>query len=372
MNAFLYSQDTTPIPEFSRISSFDSPVTVTEQAFPGGGRLMMWGELSGDVNLSRNGDRSFLLLFGHISEVYQGPAMTNPPRAASFLRECLEGDASGSAVQRLLNRLHGSFSILFRDFSQGLFLCMTDRMASRPIWKVRAKEGWMISSHATAIACTTGAAIDPGGLGALLLYGGPVAPGQSLYGGIEAVLPGRILDLTEAAAPTESTWFQFRHQPDESLALAEWVEIAAQRLVRSASRIVAECARPVVFFSGGVDSRLTAAALKAAGGNPLLVTLGETRNLEVQISERAARAMALQHIVILRDKHWYFGRCLGSSRRPREFLSGLTAISQTPFALLARNFGVECFYWEIFAKRSARCSAGWSGAPCGLGRQQNS
>jgi hypothetical protein len=61
----------------------------------------------------------------------------------------------------------------------------------------------------------------------------------------------------------------------------------------------------VILFSGGVDSRLTAAAFKAAGANPLLLTLGDAKNLEARVAEQAAKAMGLDHVIILRDPEWY-------------------------------------------------------------------
>jgi hypothetical protein len=89
------------------------------------------------------------------------------------------------------------------------------------------------------------------------------------------------------------------------LSLTDWVDLAAERLVSAASRIVRRREKLAVFFSGGTDSRLAAAALKAAGGEPLLVTLADGENMEVKVARLAAKALDLPHRVVLRDEHWY-------------------------------------------------------------------
>jgi hypothetical protein len=179
-------------------------------------------------------------------------------------------------------------------------------MASRPLWIFWTDDSWVISSHANAIAFSFPSVdMDLGALGAFLLYGGPVEPRKSLFKGIRAMPPGCLVRLDSAGQTEKTRWYRFRHEPDLSLSRSAWVELAAERLVRAAARIVKQCARPAVFFSGGVDSRLTAVALKAAGAKPLLITLGDARNLEVRVSAHAAKVMGLEHVVLLRDRHWY-------------------------------------------------------------------
>jgi hypothetical protein len=247
-----------------------------------------------------------LVLCGYISEISKGPAVLEQEAAAGFLRERLEESTSPQALKALLSRLHGSFSVFFRDFQKGASLCLTDRMASRPIWRRWSGEGWIVSTHPLAItALTPFAQVDPGALGALLLYGGPIHPLKSLFAEVEAVPPGSIVELQPDGSAKRSIWYRFRHEADTGYSMADLVELAAERMVQSASRIARQCDRPVLFLSGGVDSRLTAAALKAAGAKPLLVTLGDARNLEVKVSQQAAEALGLEHRVILRDKHWY-------------------------------------------------------------------
>ena len=308
MNGFIYSESggQTSRLDLKKGVPFDAQMVAEEKSFVGGDMLLAWGNPAADVCYFLGENNLLLVLCGYVSEVRDGPIFEDQKQAASFLFRSIEVDSSASALATLLDRVHGSFSFFYRDSRRGVSLCATDRVASRPLWKMWNGTGWIISSHANAIAfAVPSVKVDFGALGAFMLYGGPVEPRKSLYAGVEAILPGSVVKLCKNAGVEESRWYRFRHQADEHLSLSAWIDLAAERLVCSASRIARQSERPAVFFSGGVDSRLTAAALKAAGANPLLVTLGDSRNLEVGVSERAAKAMSLQHVVILRDKHWY-------------------------------------------------------------------
>jgi hypothetical protein len=308
MNGFIYFEagGEQPGADLKNMVALDSAMSFHEESFDAGDSLLAWGNPSGDIHFHRKGSESFLVLSGYISEFKNGPALANQQQAAKILLEALEADCSSAALASLLPRLHGSFGIYYRDFKKGVSLCLADRMASRPIFRFWDGKRWIISSHANVIAFVVSSIkFDPGSLGAFMLYAGPIESRKSLYSGVEACAPGSIARLTRTGTIEESQWYRFSHRPDNRKSLSGWIDLAAERLTRSASRIAKQCERPVVFFSGGVDSRLAAAALKAAGARPLLVTMGDANNIEVRVARQAAQALDLEHIVVLRDKHWY-------------------------------------------------------------------
>jgi hypothetical protein len=308
MNGFIYFEATgeQPDPDLKRLGVLDAGMRFHEESFIAGDSFVGWGNASGDIHCCRNGSSAFLILSGYISEIKNGPVIADQQQAARVLLRNLESDCSDRALRALLERLHGSFGIYYRDSRKGVSLCLSDRIASRPIYKFWNGKAWIISSHANAIAfMVSDVKIDPGALGAFLLYAGPLEPRKSLYGGVEALTPGSVAKLGDAGAVEESRLYRFCHRPDNAMSLSAWIDLAAERLTRSASRIARQCERPVVFFSGGVDSRLAAAVLKSVGANPLLVTLGDSRNIEVRVAQQAAKALDLEHVVILRDNHWY-------------------------------------------------------------------
>lgn len=357
MNGFIYIERALQQSwdELSRPRLFSGWEGTRQESFACGDVLVAWGQGTGDVHYSRNGEESIVVLCGYVSEVNHGPTLRGGEHAANFIHECLGRDSSTMALKALLDRLHGSFSLMYRDVRGGSFLCVSDRIASRPLWKMRGEHEWMVSSHPVAIAAAAPSVrVDLGALGAYLLYGGPVEPRKSLFTGIEAVPPGSIWGLRATGGVTESAWYKFQHQPDHGRSLTDWVDLASERLVRCASRIAAQCERPAVFLSGGVDSRLTAAALKAAGAKPLVVTLGDAKNLEVRVSEQVAAAMGLEQVIILRDKHWYLrGLPRVVAETGGSFLWTHGHFSQA-VQKLGKEFGVQAFllgdFCEAFSK----------------------
>jgi len=285
----------------------DPALDLEELTLINGDRFLLWGYPAGDVRYCQGGNGSLTVICGYVSEIDSGPPVLDQQQAVRTLHDAISADMSTRTLKHLLNRIHGSFAIFHRDFAQGVSLCISDRVASRPLWMVRSGEGWAFSSHPMAIAAVMPSLEpDPGALAAFLLYGGPIQPRKSFYHGVEATTPGTVIRLRRRLCPVEERWYAYQHKPDTGRSIASWIDLASERLVRSASRIAKQCAKPAVFFSGGIDSRLTAVALKTAGADPLLVTLGDGRNLEVRVSERAAAAIGLRQVTIFRDKHWYF------------------------------------------------------------------
>jgi hypothetical protein len=269
--------------------------------------LLTWGKPEGDICWAVRGKESFLVLSGYLLEIQGESEFSSQTEAAEALLRMLDGASSHTAIGQLLKRLYGSFGIFYRNTVLDETICISDRVASRPLWRKWNDPGWVVSSHPVAIAMSGRTlSFDPAVLCAFLLYGGSIEPTHSLFADVRAVPPGTIMRLNRKGSVEEYRWYQFRHQPDHQRSVGNWVDLAVERLVRAASRLVRGSRKPTIFFSGGVDSRLTAAALKAAGGDPLLVTLGDGRNLEVRVASMAAKALGLRHKVILRDKHWYF------------------------------------------------------------------
>jgi hypothetical protein len=269
-------------------------------------QLVQWGHAGGDIQITIEDEKQILILLGYVLEIENLPAFKDQGGVSSVLLANMERDNSRARLSALLDRLHGSFGILYYDRVSRMMLCMTDRVASRPIWYGCDNLGWTISSHAVAVAlCCDKVKMDPGSVGAFLLYGCPVEPNKSLFSGVKAVPAGTIMRVRDVAHVEMWQWYRFRHVPDNRLPMSGWVEIAAEKMVRSAARIIKYCKEPAIFFSGGVDSRLAAAGIKSAGGNPLLLTLGDGRNLEVRVAELAASSLELAHRLILRDKHYY-------------------------------------------------------------------
>jgi hypothetical protein len=271
-----------------------------------GENILTWGRSNGDIHFIARGKNSYLVLSGYLVGAKSRQAFNNQSDAAEWCLAQIDGKESFEALAEWLSELHGSFGFYYRNDQRDVTYCIADRMASRPLWRKWHNSGWLVSSHPTAIALSLPSPkLDAGFVASFLLYGGPVDPSKNLFQGVEGTPPGTIVSLDAQGNHNEYRWYSFHHQPDNDLSLTDWVNLTSERLLSAASRLVQSGENLAVFFSGGTDSRLAAAALKAAGGSPLLVTLGDGENLEVKVARKTAKALGLRHKVIWRDNLWY-------------------------------------------------------------------
>jgi len=303
-----------------------------------GSPVLTWGEEQGDVCLAA-GRESFVIVSGYVLEIPNETELGTQIENAHAVRRILDGLPSAAALGGFIRGLRGSFAIVYHNASSGDMICVTDRVASRPLWWKWKNPGWIVSSHAMAVALSTQAlALDPVALSTFLLYGGSIEPTCSLFAEVKSAPPGIIVRLNRAGCLESYCWHDFRHRPDQQRSLQDWLDLARGRLVGSAARLLRRSRRPAIFFSGGVDSRLAAAALKAAGGDPLLVTLGDSRNIEVRVASAAAKALSLTHKVILRDHYWY---CRSLPRSVYETAASYV-FTHGHFSRAAKQISMEC------------------------------
>ena len=97
-------------------------------------------------------------------------------------------------------------------------------------------------------------------------------------------------------------WREEQYRAEHRTARA-WGQAIGEALVRSSSRIAAVTPAPNLFLSGGMDSRLAAAAM---AGRATAVTLTSSgSNMNVRIARRVAERVGAVHRVIERTPTWY-------------------------------------------------------------------
>lgn len=286
---------------------------VTRRNLAPGIELRTWGRSSGDVHHSLNEGESLLILNGYVAESSHLPEVRDPQRVCDDLLAAFDRDPSIRFGREVAASMHGSFSIVYVRLEERFVLTVTDRLASRSLWKRIADEGLTLSSHAVAISqAVRERSYDPGALAAFLLYGSPVEPTKSAYAGITAQSEGTIASLDDRRVIDEVAWYRFRHEPDNQRSFGSWLDLASRRFIEAAERILRIASNPMLFLSGGVDSRLAGAALVAAGGQPLFVTLCDGENLELRVARFVARAFGGSHRVFIRDDEYYLRGLAGT------------------------------------------------------------
>ena len=165
--------------------------------------LWTWGP-RGDVSIATGDDGAFLALSGYLTAVQGGPSFREQSDAAQFLFKAFDARLGFDQLRDLLGRAHGSFSALYRCPAEDTMVCVTDRVASRPMWTFRKAGLAAVSTHASAIAAALRLThFDKGALASLLLYGGPVEPRRSMFEGVAGIGAGSIMDTRKGAEPTD-------------------------------------------------------------------------------------------------------------------------------------------------------------------------
>jgi hypothetical protein len=308
MNGFLLDLSDAETP--SRLEDFTAPGRPEEDhrriEVAGRVRCVTWGGARGDVHVSFRDDKSALILSGCVSWTKLLDAFETQEQAAELLRKRLDADHSWEGLAEVARGLIGEFGLVYVDWDEQTACFITDRIASRPIWLHAEASHRAVSTHPAAIARSAGALeCDLGALASLLLYARPIDLKHSLCRGVEALPAAATAILSGAGGLDVRRWRRPRYEPETRCPYKRWLKRAHDAFLKAAERTLSGSKNPVVFLSGGVDSRLVASTLRAAGGQPYLVTLSDSENLEVRVARKVASALGGEHEVILRDPHWH-------------------------------------------------------------------
>ena len=202
--------------------------------------------------------------------------------------------------RKVLEELNGSFSLAIAE-PDGKLTLAVDRFASRSVWYYRDGTHDLVGNFPAAIAscCATRPALDLAGLWSMLDVGRPVA-NRGLFSGMRSLLGGQLVDISRTAAPETFKWYERRYRPDEGLTASQAGEMIANTLQQSARRYARLCEHPHLFLSGGMDSRLVAAAFPAELS---AVTLCTNPNFESKIAARIAAKLGIDHQIKQRSPY---------------------------------------------------------------------
>ncbi len=270
-----------------------------------GVNLWSWGSRAGDILFSKFENHSLLILNGYITESKELEFGIKQNEVCNRLKALLDQGDSSIKIREFAASIFGSFSLIYLSLKDSSVVTVTDQIASRPVWYKTDGEKIWISSHMIPIARVTGKTnYRLGSLGSFLLYGTAMEPTMSIISGIKSLAEGTLLKF-KGTKIVEDRWFEFRHKADEKKPLKQWVKEISDSLSNSAERILSISKEPLIFLSGGVDSRLAGAAFKNVDGNPICCTLGDSDNLEIKVARLTAKALGYDQEIVIRDNEWY-------------------------------------------------------------------
>jgi hypothetical protein len=261
--------------------------------------LWAWNQfLIPDIYVEDTDTKVSIILCGAVTNLgHFGPLPENHKATASMVLKLWIKHRDN-----LIKELNGSFSCLFYEANRNEATLYTDRFASRSIWFTKENGVWIIGNFPSAINAIkkNNPKIDPVGLWSLFNTGRHVGK-HGLYHNTHCLLAAEKAILPSASQATVSKWEQRKYTPDRSIKPREWGDRIAKALQQSSQRYKKVCSQPYIFLSGGLDSRIAAAAF----GKPLKsITLSAVPNTETRIASVVSKIAGLEHKRIIQSPYW--------------------------------------------------------------------
>ena len=267
-------------------------------------RLILPAGNASDIHYCQKHDLA-LVLNGYLTRIPGRDRVSDQQQAIELLLEAVVNVGDGSLVP-LARELNGSFSIVVVHLDSGEVKAISDKLMTRPLWHASLDGLLLLGNNPVELARHAQLTeIDPGALASLLLYETQLEPTKCLIRGIRGQQQASIQSFDATGRVSEHHWHEHHYTAEADHSDSFWIEEAAGALRRSAERLLQTMERPMLFLSGGIDSRLAAAAIVAAGGSPRLVTLADTENIEVRVARAVARTLCCDHEVVIRDPEYY-------------------------------------------------------------------
>jgi len=259
-----------------------------------------------DVYIKKDGI-TLLIMAGAITELGRfDPLLQTQDQAAEIVIELWRKQG-----EKIIPQINGSFSCLFYNQVSRETVLFCDRFASKSVWFGQENGIWIVGNFPSAIiaAMSQTPKLNPAGLWSLF-HAGRQLGSQSLYSNIQALMAGQKAVFAPKKQAVVTSWWQRKYQPEISLSPKKWGCRLGNAIRNSANRYKKVSKKPHLFLSGGLDSRIVAAALK----KPLkILTLCTNPNAETRIASIVARSLGLEYQIIIRSPYWYLSTTAASA-----------------------------------------------------------
>ncbi|MFQ6071019.1 MAG: asparagine synthase-related protein [Candidatus Aminicenantales bacterium] len=260
-----------------------------------------WGWTKAEVSdiQSAESEGTLLILCGVVTDLGRfGPVLPSQSQTAAQILKLWK-----RYPEKLIPELNGSFNLLFYEKNSGMTVLYTDRFASRSVWIYKEAECLIAGNFPSAVAalCRTSLEIDPAGLWSLF-HTSRHPETRGLYHGVRSLSAGQKAVFAPDSEAEISFWWRRKYRPEHGLSPSEWGEILARALLKAAERYKKVSPNPHLFLSGGLDSRIVAAAYR----KPLkTITLCTEPNTESRVAAKVAKSLGLEHRTVIRSPYWY-------------------------------------------------------------------
>ncbi|MCB0749692.1 MAG: hypothetical protein KDC90_19705, partial [Ignavibacteriae bacterium] len=217
-------------------------------------------------------------------------------------------------ISESLTSLNGSFCFVLPQNDS--ILIAVDRIASQPVWFNFDNGLWIAANHTSVISLLKSERIEIDKVSLYTFFSTSRHFGKyGLFKNFINLNGGEYVELKLSnPVPNIKKWFSFCYKPNLKLSKAKLADKISEQLETSSSRILENSEFTYLFLSGGMDSRVAAAAL---GNRVNGITISTVYNMNSKVAEKVANATGIDHSIIYRDPHWYL-----DSFKEAAFISG--------------------------------------------------
>jgi len=168
-------------------------------------------------------------------------------------------------------RFHGMFAFAIYEQDSGRVCLARDRFGIKPLYVARQTASVAFASTLPALLCVEGldTRIDKVALQHYLTFHSVVPAPRTLLAGVQKVPPATTVVIDPTGGWNESTYWSLAFEPDPRPTAADWQDTVMEALERAVVRRVVADVPVGVLLSGGLDSSLIVALLRAAGQGEL-------------------------------------------------------------------------------------------------------
>ena len=219
-------------------------------------------------------DRFFILLEGMI---YNKPDILTEDWLFDFTTGLARGSSSGENLKDFLRKADGEFILVIYDKTEQELTVLNDKMGRLPLYYYKDDDSLFISREVKfIIPFIKSSNFDKQALTEYLLFGFPLGE-RTLVDNVHRVLPATLIKFnpkTQTFLKTVLLPVNFENGIDTAGSSEEQInDLRTLFLGGLENRITATANRkPVLFLSGGLDSRATLAGLVSLGQQPAGVT----------------------------------------------------------------------------------------------------
>lgn len=224
------------------------------------------------------------------------PDVTNLRKLTSLLR-CPPGSLS--------SWLSGSFLILVYYLDERKLVIVTDRLGSRMLFYIQVGERYYFSTDLRHLLQIPGVSrsLDLCSVAEFLRFS-MILGDRTLYTQIKSLPPASVLTLKGNRCALRSYWNPIFAE-NSDLPVSQYGQEIAETFKKAIDRLNLDPGRSALMLSGGLDSRVIAAAIVASGLKVNALSFGGFENREVQLAHRVARACCLPFSFLERQPEYY-------------------------------------------------------------------